>query len=272
MHYDRRGCRTPYLVAGRKRKGTVVWFHGFSDRRDSFLPAARSLLDEYEVIIPAMPAFDAGFVDYSRQHTFESYGDFAIDFLEGVCDRPAHIVGNSLGGATVLSAASRAPELVASVVPVNSAGIVIDGVPCIAAEALAGQNLFVMRSAEDFRAFQRRVTAKPLPIPRPLFTHVVEAYIANARWYQRLGDELMESPRYESEGATAFYDLSAIRAPTLVVWGDRDSLFPVAHAQHLERSVQDGRLTVLEGIGHCPHVESPRQLGRILVDFLGEQR
>lgn len=44
--------------------------------------------------------------------------------------------------------------------------------------------------------------------------------------------------------------LREMRAPTLVIHGDDDPLFPLEHGQALAREIPDAELLVLEGVGH----------------------
>ncbi len=54
--------------------------------------------------------------------------------------------------------------------------------------------------------------------------------------------------------------LARVRAPTLLVWGERDAMIPVANAQDYLRALPPAaaaRLVVLPGLGHVPHEEDP---------------
>ena len=53
----------------------------------------------------------------------------------------------------------------------------------------------------------------------------------------------------------------------LVVWGNADSVIPVAHAKQASRS-QGSRVEVFEGCGHCPHIERAEEFNKLLVAFL----
>jgi pimeloyl-ACP methyl ester carboxylesterase len=58
-------------------------------------------------------------------------------------------------------------------------------------------------------------------------------------------------------GESARRPLSDIRAPTLVIHGTEDPLFPIAHGEALATQIPGARLLALEGVGHqLP----PRQL------------
>jgi pimeloyl-ACP methyl ester carboxylesterase len=83
----------------------------------------------------------------------------------------------------------------------------------------------------------------------------------SADWYERLMLDLHTSEVAGNiDGVQSNVDLASIRVPTLVVWGERDSLFPVLHGEHVARSIPGARLEVLKGVGHCPHLETPELL------------
>lgn len=52
----------------------------------------------------------------------------------------------------------------------------------------------------------------------------------------------------------------AIQQPTVVLWGTRDPIFPVAWADQLERYFARVTLRVLEGVGHFGCFEAPEEL------------
>ena len=55
--------------------------------------------------------------------------------------------------------------------------------------------------------------------------------------------------------------LQRIQAPTLLLWGEKDAMIPLANAQDYLRAMQNlrppVRLVVIPGVGHLPHEETP---------------
>ena len=50
--------------------------------------------------------------------------------------------------------------------------------------------------------------------------------------------------------------LAAIRAPTLLIWGERDAMIPFANAADYLKVVPDSRLVSLPDVGHLPQEEA----------------
>jgi pimeloyl-ACP methyl ester carboxylesterase len=268
-HTDARGRVTPYLECGVARKGTIVWLHGFSDEPDSFLRAAAFLVRDYRVVMPALPGFADGWLDPSERHTFQAYATWLSEVVGAIGGKRFHLMGNSLGGGAAMGvAAALGPERIASLVVVNSGGLDLPGVLSVNDEMRAGKNLFSVRERADYRRFLERVFAQPPFIPRPVFARLAAKLVSSADWYERVvADMLQSSFHAAAEGASCTTDLASLRMPTLVVWGDRDTLFPAAHGAYLARTIAGARLEVLPGVGHCPHLESPKRLAQAFLRF-----
>ena len=58
-----------------------------------------------------------------------------------------------------------------------------------------------------------------------------------------------------------------VRAPTLVVWGDRDRVFRRRHQETLAAAIPGARRLVYPGAGHSFHREAPEYFAAGLVAF-----
>jgi pimeloyl-ACP methyl ester carboxylesterase len=59
----------------------------------------------------------------------------------------------------------------------------------------------------------------------------------------------------------------AARIPSLIVWGERDSIIPVAHGEAAHRAMPGSRFVRFAGAGHMPHDDEPVRFARALIDF-----
>jgi hypothetical protein len=58
--------------------------------------------------------------------------------------------------------------------------------------------------------------------------------------------------------------------PTLIVWGRRDRIIPVKHAQPTHEGMPGSRLELFDTAGHFPQLEDPLRFARTLEDFFDE--
>ncbi|MBM4361933.1 MAG: alpha/beta fold hydrolase [Deltaproteobacteria bacterium] len=62
--------------------------------------------------------------------------------------------------------------------------------------------------------------------------------------------------------------VAEIRHPTLVIHGDADKLIPPANGRSLAERIPGARLEMLRDVGHMPMLEEPRNVARLVGDFL----
>ena len=58
--------------------------------------------------------------------------------------------------------------------------------------------------------------------------------------------------------------------PTLILWGERDPLIPVAHGRAAHELMPDSRLEIFEGAGHFPFRDEPDRFVTVLQRFIDE--
>ena len=62
--------------------------------------------------------------------------------------------------------------------------------------------------------------------------------------------------------------ISALKAPTLLLWGEQDALTPLAMARVFQRLIPGSRLEVIPQCGHLPCLEKPAEFNQALLNFL----
>ena len=62
-------------------------------------------------------------------------------------------------------------------------------------------------------------------------------------------------------------DLGSVVAPTLLVWGARDTVVPPVEGRDWCEALADARLVVLPGAGHVPMIDAADELADVIVAF-----
>jgi pimeloyl-ACP methyl ester carboxylesterase len=60
-----------------------------------------------------------------------------------------------------------------------------------------------------------------------------------------------------------------LRLQTLVIWGGRDQLIPVANARRFGQDIQGSTVVVFDDLGHVPQEEDPQRTVAAVKRFLG---
>ena len=68
--------------------------------------------------------------------------------------------------------------------------------------------------------------------------------------------------------ATANQQLSQIKQPTLLVWGNNDTVTPPFVAREFQRLIPNSELHFIDKCGHAPMMEVPEEFNVILHKFL----
>ena len=62
--------------------------------------------------------------------------------------------------------------------------------------------------------------------------------------------------------------LTEIKVPTLIVAGAEDAIIPSAQSETMHRKIRDSQLVVVEQCGHLINLEQPKELDRVVDNFL----
>jgi len=245
-----------YDARGHGRLPPIVLLPGLADTAASLAPVLLALRGRARRVIVVEAAGHGrsgrARVPYTAERHFES----TAAALDQLLDEPAVLVGNSLGGAAALYyAAERAPR-VRGLLLTSPAGAVVD--PAHVDEV---RRAFAIRTLGDARAFVDRVVHRPVPLLAPLFARVVLARAASPAVRDILSGDQHALPADR---------LSRIRAPLMLVWGRSERLLPRASLDYF-RTHLPAHAEVVEpdGLGHCPHLDDPARLVRMIVGFAG---
>ena len=66
--------------------------------------------------------------------------------------------------------------------------------------------------------------------------------------------------------------LPAISAPTLLIWGERDTATPIADARLMERLIPDAGLVSYPEAGHYSFLDRPAQTRAVIENFVSPSK
>ena len=67
-------------------------------------------------------------------------------------------------------------------------------------------------------------------------------------------------------------DLPRLTVPTLIIQCNDDLIAPLAVGEYLHGQIPRSTLSVIENVGHCPHLSAPSACSRAIDHFLGKER
>jgi pimeloyl-ACP methyl ester carboxylesterase len=179
----------------------------------------------------------------------------------------ASLAGNSMGGNTAWRFALAHPERVERLVLIDASGY--PGNPGVGPRSENAVTRVLYRYGN------------PTPLIRSGFRDAVEdkAIVTEDRvqrwvsYIRRQGSRDAHRKRAEQRAVNdqPFARMTDVRAPTLILWGEKDALVPVAHAARFDQDIKDSRAIVYKGIGHMPQLEIPERSANDAREFLLSQ-
>jgi pimeloyl-ACP methyl ester carboxylesterase len=266
------GHRVRYLMAG--SGPPIVLIHGITSSADTWAAAMRGLAREHTVIAPDLLGHGAS-AKPRGDYSLGAYASGMRDLLAALGHDRVTIVGHSLGGGVAMQFAYQFPERTERLVLVSSGGLGREVNLLLRAAALPGAELVL-----------------PLLVPSWLERAVAGAGWAGHRLGLRARPDVGELVRgflslNDAEARAAFvHTLRAViepggqrvsghdrlylaaSLPTLIVWGERDPIIPVAHAHAAHAAMPGSRLEVFAASGHFPHMDDTVRFVEGLHEFL----
>jgi pimeloyl-ACP methyl ester carboxylesterase len=274
-----------YIDFGGEGKAMLM-VHGLGGNALNWMAVGPELARRYHAIAIDLAGFGQTPL-YRRSATVGANAEMVHRFIESVIGEPVALMGNSMGGHIAILVAADHPDsvteciLVDPAVPIPfahvrtpspamlgvAAALSIPGL----AEVLFDRRLRQLgpeRIVEQSLAF---VSADPSRVD----PKVVEAHVQLTRERGSLGPQnsraflqasrsialRMADPRFWNR-------VKRVMAPTLVIHGSLDHVIPLAAARELLRRRPDWTLKVIEGVGHVPMMETPKEFLSVLYEWL----
>jgi pimeloyl-ACP methyl ester carboxylesterase len=265
------GHRVSYRIAG--SGPALLLLHGIANSSETWERVAPLLGERFTVIAPDLLGHGASAAppgDYS----LGAHASGARDIATALGHERVTLVGHSLGGGIAMQFAYQFPERTERLVLVSSGGLgrevhlllraaALPGadyvLPALASRRLVGLGRELggllarvgLQPSGDVGVLARGLASLGDAGSRQAFLHTVRAVI---------------EPGGQRVSASARLALAA-RIPSLIVWGERDSIIPVAHGEAAHRAMPGSRFVRFAGAGHMPHDDEPVRFARALIDF-----
>jgi pimeloyl-ACP methyl ester carboxylesterase len=265
------GTPVNYVDIGEGELEPIVFVHGLGGQWQNFLENIPRAAQERRVIALDLPGF--GSTPAPRDKiTIPEYGRCVDALCEKLSLGRVDMVGNSMGGYVAAEVAIQFPERIDQLILVSAAGISSADVARRPIQT-AGR---IATAVVSYNAMRLREIAA-----RPKSRHMALALVA--RYPSLLRADLAYEGFFKGAGKRVFDDalracleydfrdrLPEIRQPTLIVWGEKDSIIPVKDAAEFERLIPDSRKVVMKDTGHIPMAERPQTFNDLMMEFLAE--
>ena len=253
----------------------LLLIHGIAGSVENWQEVIEPLAQRHTVLAASLPGHGRS-APGSGDYSLGALAAGLRDLLVALGHEHATLVGHSLGGGIAMQFAYQFPEATERLVLVSSGGLGPEVSPILRAAALPGAELFIgvtalvgatvgSKLARALAVVGLRPTSDVAEIARGYASLVDRdrrtAFLATLRGVVDTGGQRVnaEDRLYLAEGM-----------PVLIIWGARDPIIPVRHAETAHKAIPGSRLEVFENVGHLPQLEVPGRFVTALERFIAE--
>ena len=265
------GHRVTYRTAG--QGPVLLLLHGIANSSETWEPVAPLLQRHFTLVAPDLLGHGASATprgDYS----LGAHATGVRDIVTALGYDHVTVVGHSLGGGIAMQFAYQFPERCERLVLVSSGGLGREVHLLLRAAALPGADwVLPWLTSSRLHGVGRTVGAllrrshvsSPGDDPEVLARGFASLDNAGARhaFLQTLRAVVEPAGQRVSAGDR----LGLAVMPTLIVWGERDSIIPVSHGIAAHEAIPSSQLVVFPDAGHMPHHQDPRRFAKTLRTF-----
>ena len=232
------GLRLHVQDTGPRDAPVVILLHGFGGSLQTWDDWTRLFAPGLRVVTLDLPGAGLTGADPSGDYSDARAQVVLLALMEKLGIARASLVGHSMGGRLAWQFAAAHPDRVAKLV-----------LKYVLPKPLLKMSLLP--------AYANPEVMTPALVTR--YYEMMRAPSVRSAMIARLEQSVLQDP---------VPTLARITAPTLLVWGDRDAMIPIANADDYLKAIAGARLQTFPGVGHLPQEEAAEPSGKAILAFL----
>ncbi len=229
----------------------LMLLHGLFGALSNFFDIIESFKQTHKVVIPILPLYDLPI----EETTVGGYVDYVERFVAYKGYDKVTVLGNSLGGHIALIYALANPDKINGVVLTGSSGLF---------ESAMGDTYPKRGDYEYIKKKAELTFYDPKFASKELVDELFD--IVNDR--NKVIRVLATAKSAIRQNLTE--EVSKITAPTLLIWGNNDTITPPFVGEEFHKLIPNSQLLFIDKCGHAPMMEQPEEFNRYLGKFLNE--
>lgn len=227
----------------------LILLHGLFGALSNFEKLIDQFKHTHKVVVPMLPLFDLDILHTS----VGGLAKYIHKFIETKGYDNVHLLGNSLGGHVALVHLLKHPEKIKSLILTGSSGLFENGMGDTYPRR--GDYEYIRKKTEvtfyDPKTATKELVDEVFEITRNRLKAIKIIALAKSAIRHNLGDEL-----------------NNVKQPTLLVWGNNDTITPPFVGREFNRLIPNSELHFIDKCGHAPMMEQPEEFNVILDKFL----
>jgi 2-hydroxy-6-oxonona-2,4-dienedioate hydrolase len=227
----------------------LVLLHGLFGALSNFKDLIEYFRHHNTVVVPMLPLFELDLL----HTTVGGLEKYVHKFIEAKGYTNIHLLGNSLGGHVALVHVLKHGQRIKSLTLTGSSGLFENGMGDTYPKR--GDYEYIRRKTEltfyDPAVATKELVDEVYDIVNQRLKVIKVIALAKSAIRNNLGDELKE-----------------IKIPTLLIWGNNDTITPPFVGKEFNRLIPNSELHFIDLCGHAPMMERPKEFNEILHGFI----
>lgn len=262
------GMNIHYLSAGDVTSAPVVMLHGYPANSYLWRHSIPELARQFYIIAPDLPGHGKSDKPLDVNYDLDYYVSFLLAFYSALGIQQADLIAHDLGGMIALGFVSRYPDMTGRFIIMDTAPYV-KWPPFLQVLMKSLRNPFLARLSlfrSQFKSSLKRVAVyRKHAVTDEMVDLYLTPWVKNRNSRKAYRKVIMAPPEKMTEPIES---LRKIQQPTLIIWADKDRVFPIQIARDLNTDLPNSKLAIVSECGHFLPEEQPEVVTRHLVEFL----
>lgn len=249
-YVDIKNLKINYITEGKGQP--VLVLHGWGANIETIMPIVNILKNTMKVYAIDLPGFGKSDIPIDPIGSFD-YAEIVKGFIDKMEIGSISLVGHSYGGKLSIILSANHPEMIIKQVLIDSSGLI------------------------PKRSLEYHLRVKSFKILKLIYKALFfwkDEKEKMGKLYKRFGSDDYQNTsgimrkvfvRVVNEDLKPL--LQDIKAPTLLVWGDKDDATPLYMGEIMEKEIEGSGLVVLKGAGHYSYLDEYYTFKKVLEAF-----
>jgi sigma-B regulation protein RsbQ len=244
----------------------LMFAHGYGCDQNMWRFLTPAFAERYRVILFDLVGCgksDLSAYDYRKYDSLRGHALDVLEILHEVADGPCAFVGHSVSSMIGLLAAIEEPERFSSLVMIGPSPCYVNDGDYVGGFARADIDSLLDTLDSNYLGWAGAMAPAIMGAPHKpeLRDELTNSFCATdpdiAKHFARV--------TFLSDNRA---DLPKLNKPTLILQCSDDIIAPVQVGDYLHRNLRGSQLTMIENVGHCPHLSAPDAIIEAMKSFL----
>ncbi|CAF1304872.1 unnamed protein product [Rotaria sp. Silwood1] len=258
-----------YYEKGKRVPGqsSMIFIHGFSSNKESWLPAMKYIPDGYHCIIIDLPYHGETIEFKEDDYTIDTCVDkLKLFFDEMNLIEPMYIIGASMGATVAIIFTTKYPKYI-NMICLLAPTPIREYESVLIKQLRSGKDYILLpETSKQFNIMADLLTIKDTNLPKVF----VNKYFKSRLHLLDEQKEILKSfLKYDYLNLEQYYEqLKYIKYPVLIMWGRQDQLCKVEGIEYFSKLIFNREVIIFDDCGHFISYDKPKETTKNIINFL----